>query len=164
MNRLLLIFLILLFGGTAPSYAQKIGSIDYESIFQLMPEYVAAGEIISTKSKSYEAERIRLYESFDKEYAEFQSLEENNPIRNSRMQALQELNNRIATFYEQAKKDLEDQQLSLYTPIKQKINAVLRKVARDNSFLFIYDQTSLIFPGCEVVDCTNLVKAELGLK
>lgn len=146
------------------AFAQKFGTVDTEAIFQLMPERTSAEEQLANASKTYENELTKLRENFDKEYAEFQALEENNPIRNSRMQALQELNNRIQQFYEQAQQDLARQQQTLLEPVQEKLTNAIKKVGANNGFTFIFPLGVSIYSGTDVVDCTPMVKAELGLK
>lgn len=146
------------------AFAQKFGTVDTEAIFQLMPERASAEEQLANASKTYEAELKKLYENMDKEYAEFQALEENSPIRNSRMQALNELQERIQRFQQTAQEDLTRQQQALLQPIQEKLTTAIKKVGANNGFTFIFPNGVAIYSGSDVTDCTDMVKAELGLK
>lgn len=160
-KKLLLVITLMI---PAMAFAQKFGTVDTEAVFQLMPERATAEEQLANASKTYENELKKLYENMDKEYAEFQALEENSPIRNSRMQSLEELQQRIQRFQQTAQEDLARQQQTLLAPIQEKLTNAIKKVGANSGYTFIFPKGVAIYSGTDVVDCTDAVKAELGLK
>lgn len=148
----------------AMAFAQKFATVDMDAVFELMPERAAAMEQLANASKTYENEHAKLRESFDKEYAEFQALEENNPIRASRMEALNDLHERIERFVQTAEQDLARQQQALVAPIQEKLLNAIKKVGAEQGYTFILPSGLALYTGTDVIDCTPAVKAELGLK
>lgn len=146
------------------AFAQKFGTVDIQAVFELMPERAAAQEQIANASKTYEAEYAKLNETFDKEYAEFQALEESNPIRASRMEALNNLHERIQRFLATSQEDLGRQEQTLMAPIQEKLFNAVKKVGADQGFTFIFPNGSTLYTGTDVIDLTEAVKTELGLK
>jgi outer membrane protein len=147
-------------------FAQKFGEVDTEAIFNAMPERATAEEQIAAASKTYEDEFSKLRDEMDKKYAEYQALDAATPqaIKDRRMQELQELSNRIQAFSEQAQQDLARQQQTLAAPIQDKITNAIKKVGADNGFTFIFPKGLAAYSGADVVDCTDMVKAALGVK
>ena len=125
-----------------------------------------AEEQIAAASKTYEDEFSKLRDEMDKKYAEYQALDAATPqaIKDRRMQELQELSNRIQAFSEQAQQDLARQQQTLAAPIQDKITNAIKKVGADNGFTFIFPKGLAAYSGADVVDCTDMVKAALGVK
>lgn len=158
------LFLALAIMIPAMAFAQKFGTVDYQAVFQLMPERAQAEEQLASISKTYETELTKLRETFDKEYAEFQALEDTNPIKNSRRQALEELNTRIQNFLETAQQDLARQEQTLLAPIQEKLTNAIKAVGANNNFTFILPVGMAIYSGTDVIDVTDMVKAELGVK
>lgn len=158
------LFLVIALMIPAMAFAQKFGTVDTEAIFQLMPERATAEEQLANASKTYENELKKMYETMDKEYAEFQALEENSPIRNSRMQSLNELQERIQRFSQTAQEDLARQQQTLLQPIQEKLTNAIKKVGANQGFTFVFPKGVAIYAGTDVIDVTDQVKAELGIK
>ena len=52
----------------------------------------------------------------------------------------------------------------LAAPIQDKITNAIKKVGADNGFTFIFPKGLAAYSGADVVDCTDMVKAALGVK
>ena len=63
----------------AVAAAQKLGTVDTQSVFQDMPETAAAQTQLNEASKKYEDEFKKLQEEVDKKYQELQALAADTP-------------------------------------------------------------------------------------
>jgi len=143
----------------------KLGVVNTNAIFEVMPERAAAQTQLESASKTYEDEFKKLTDEFDKKYAELQALDATTPeaIKERRMQEVQELNNRIQQFRTQAAQDLERQQMQLMEPIQAKIETAIKAVGQEGGYSLIFPDLVPSYVGTDVTDITNAVKAKLGL-
>lgn len=143
----------------------KLGIVNTNTIFEAMPERATAQTQLETASKTFEDEFKKLTDQMDKEYAEFQALDASTPesIKERRMQALQDLQNRIQQFRMQAQQDLERQQNQLMQPIQEKIQAAIKAVGSEQGFTMIFQDIIPSYVGEGVTDVTPMVKTKLGL-
>lgn len=144
----------------------KLGIVNTNTIFEAMPERAAAQTQLETASKTYEDEFKKLTDELDKKYAEFQSLEESTPesIKERRIQDIQDMQNRIQQFRNQASTDLERQQQQLMAPIQEKIESAIKAVGAENNFSMIFQDIIPSYVGADVIDVTPQVRTKLGLK
>ena len=150
----------------AMAFAQtKIGTVDAQAVMDLMPETKTAQEQLANVSKTYETERDKLAEEIDKKYQEFQKLDPNTAetIKQRRMQEIQDLDQRLQAFLQQAQTDLQRQQQQLMAPIQEKLVNAINAVGAEQSFTMILPAGVAIYTGKDVVDVTPLVKTKLGL-
>ena len=146
----------------------KIGTVDTQEVFTLMPELKTAQASLEEVNKKYQTEYKALQEEFNKKYTEFQALDENTPqsIKDSRARELQENSQKIQNFQQMAQQDLAKQQETLLAPISEKIQKAIQAVGAEGGFTFIYDLSipAVIYTGNGAVDATPLVKAKLGIQ
>lgn len=146
----------------------KIGVINADSIFQIMPETAQALNQLKEKSKVYETEIQKLETELQKKSLELDSLanDPNTPdaIKQRRLQDAQDLYAKAQQFKQTAEQDVQKQQQQLIAPIRQKIMEAINAVGKENGFTAILPEGVAIYTGSDVVDVTPLVKAKLGLK
>lgn len=149
----------------AAAQTVKLGVVNTNAIFEVMPERATAQTQLENASKTYEDEFKKLTDEFDKKYAELQALDASTPdaIKERRMQEVQELNNRIQQFRAQAQQDLERQQMQLMEPIQTKIDNAIKAVGQEGGYSLIFPDLVPSYVGTGVTDVTNEVKAKLGL-
>lgn len=149
------------------AFAQgKFGVVSTDQIMQAMPETTAAQEQLAAASKTYEDEYGKLTEEMEKKYKEFQALAEDTPaaIRERRGAELQDLDQRIQSFMQNAQQDLQRQQQNLLAPIQEKLINAIKAVGAEQGFTMIFPDGVSIYTGSDVVDVTDAVKAKLGIK
>lgn len=146
----------------------KIGVINADSIFQIMPETAQALNQLQEKSKVYEAEMQKLETELQKKSMELDSLanDPNTPdaIKQRRLQDAQDLYAKAQQFKQTAEQDVQKQQQQLIAPIRQKVMEAINAVGKENGFTAILPEGVAIYTGSDVIDVTPLVKAKLGLK
>ena len=147
-------------------FAQKIGYLNTQEVFTLMPETKTAQETLAEVSKKYETEYKALQDEFNKKVTEFQGLAKETPdaIKERRQQELQELSQKIQNFEQVVQQDLQRQQQTLMAPIQEKIKTAIQAVGAENAFTVIVESDFTLYTGADAVNVTPLVKAKLNLK
>lgn len=146
----------------------KIGVINADSIFQIMPESTQAMTQLQEKSKVYEDEMRKLEAELQKKSLELDSLsnDPNTPdaIKNRRLQEAQDLYAKAQQFKQTAEQDVQKLQQQLFAPIRAKLMEAINAVGKENGFTAILPIGVAIYTGSDVIDVTPLVKAKLGIK
>lgn len=143
--------------------AQKIASIDYESVLAAMPETKKMTTDLDTFSKTKGDELQKQAEAFQKEVQQYQAegAKMTEAQRTAKEADLQKKQQNLQQLQQTAQQDLGQRRDTAVKPIIDKLNNAVTKVAKANSFDFIIDSTALIYKGG--ADATPLVKKELGL-
>ena len=148
----------------------RIGIVDSQQLFDLMPEKAAAEAQLKALSDRYHAEYDMLRGEFDKKYADYQTIaaDPSTPeaIRERRVQELQESDKKMREFERRAADDIAAQRTILTQPITDRIQAAIRTVGEKGAFDLVLDTavTPVAYTGPATIDVTNMVKAILGLK
>ena len=154
---------ILLTLGMGVAKAQKIASMDYESVLASMPEAKklttdleafskAKGDELNKQATAFEAE-VKAYQQTGATLTEAQ--------RKAKEEELGKKQQNLQQLQATAQNDLAQRRETALKPIIDKINAAVEKVSKANSFDFVLDASALIYKGG--ADATPLVKKELGL-
>ncbi len=111
-------------------FAQKFAVINTQQLMESMPEIKTINEQIEAANKKYQDEFSKLQEEMQKKYDEFQGLEETTPqtIKDRRMQEMQELDNKIQQFRQEALNDLQRQQQQLMAPVQEKVVKAIQAI------------------------------------
>ena len=167
MKRFLIIALALL---PLMAMAQaRIGIVNSQQLFELMPEKAAAEAQLKALSDRYHAEYEMLRGEFDKKYADYQTVaaDASTPetIKERRMQELQEGDQKMREFERQAAADLDAKRTALTKPLTDKLQAAIRQAGEQGDFDLVLDTavTPVAYVGHRAVDITPMVKALLGL-
>lgn len=148
------------------AFAQKFGTVDTNTVFQLMPETKKAQETLEAAQKKYETELKSLNAEFEKKYSELQNISQDTPdaIKQRRIQEVQDLQQKVEQFQQTASSDIQRQSQQLMAPISQKLTETIQAVGKAGNYTFVFEQATCIYKGADVVDLTPQVKAKLGLK
>lgn len=148
-------------------FAQKFGIVDAAELLQAMPEYTQMQTTLEGASKKYQEEYGKLEEEMNKKYTEYQNLEKDPnalaTIKESRIQELQELQQKIQQFSNIASQDLSRQQQQLMAPIEQKLMDAIKAVGQEGGYTFIFPKEVPLYYGATAEDVTSLVKTKLGI-
>ena len=143
--------------------AQKLGHINSQEMMVQMKEYKAA----ETELERYQGELMRELEMFatliKQDEAKYIEDEPNltEEIKASRYQELMQKSQNFQTKQGEAEKKLQDKEAMLMQTVLKKIQEAVQKVAKENSYTYVFDTSSLYFAGGE--DITPLLKKELGI-
>lgn len=155
-----------MFGASAQTV--KIGLVDTNSIIAALPDTNEAQKKLADASKKYEDEYARLGEQMKQLYDEFQNMKQDElqAIKDRKTRELQEMQQKVQAFENNAQQDLAKMQQELMGPVLVKVKTAVEAVGKENGFALIQDnnpQLTLYFAS-PVEDVTPLVKAKLGLK
>ena len=143
--------------------AQKVASMDYETVLAAMPETKKMTTDLDTFSKTKGDELQKQAEAFQKEVQQYQAdgAKMTEAQRTAKEGELQKKQQNLQQLQQTAQNDLAQRRDAAVKPIIDKLNNAVAKVAKANGFDFIIDSTALIYKGGP--DATPLVKKELGL-
>lgn len=163
----LFVAVMLFVGATGFVNAQsKIAHIDTQALVEAMPEMKSAQGQLEKLQKTYDTEIKNLAKELDtklKQYeqeAESKTEEENN----KRVQEVQQMQNNIAAYRQQALKDLQQKEVDIFQPLLEKARAAIQKVARAKGYDYVID--SATGNGVILADGPDLltdVKKEMGM-
>ena len=147
----------------------RIGIVNSQEIFDLMPEKAAAEAQLKALSDRYHAEYALLQDEFDKKYADYQAIAADasmpETIKERRVQELQEGDKKLREFEQLVADDIAKRREALTRPIADKVQAAIRTVGEQGAFDVVFDTavTPVAYTGPATVDITPIVKTLLGL-
>lgn len=147
----------------------RIGIVNSQQLFDLMPEKAAAEATLKTLSDRYHAEYELLQNEFDKKYADYQTVAADasmpETIKERRVHELQESDKKMREFERRAADDIAAQRAALTKPITDKIQAAIRQAGEQGALDVVFDiaVTPVAYTGPSTIDITPVVKALLGL-
>ena len=152
----------------ASAQSIKIGIVDTNAVFSVMPETAAAQTKIQEVQKKYQDEFTRLEDEYKRMVDELQKMKDDElpAIRERKTREITDYQQKIQTFMNSADQDIAQQQQTLMAPIATSIKNAIESVGKENGFALIqaYSPDQILYYAAPVEDVTNLVKAKLGLK
>lgn len=148
----------------------RIGIVNSQQLFDLMPEKAAAEAQLKVVSDRYHDEYELLQQEFDKKYADYQTVaaDPSTPetIRERRVHELQESDKKMREFERRAADDIAARRASLTKPITDRVQAAIRTAGEQGAFDLVLDTavTPVAYTGPATIDLTPVVKAILGLE
>lgn len=146
--------------------AQKIAHISVDSLISLMPEYKKAQEDVQTYAKQLEQQIVAMQTELQTKYAEYleKSKDLAEIVRASKEKELNDLNQRIQDFQQQAQVDYQNKSADLIKPVNDKAKEAIEQVAKENNYKYVLDTSSgvvLYFEPSD--DILVLVLKKLGI-
>ncbi len=153
------------FGGSAVAQKNiKLGHINSQELFQIMPGRDAAKDTLQKEAseientlKTMQSELERISNEFMQKQAEWTEL-----IRNTKRSEIQDMQNRIQAFYENAQKQLQEREAELTKPIIDRAKKAIEDVAKEGGYTYIFDGAGLLYSQ-DSEDIMPQVKKKLGL-
>ncbi|RRQ45052.1 OmpH family outer membrane protein [Chryseobacterium sp. SC28] len=166
MNKLnvLLVAIVMVFA-TGFANAQKLASVDVNSIFTSMPEMKALDTQLQTLQTAKQAELEKQGKSLQDLMAKYQkeAPTQTQAINEQRSQEVQKLQDNLQQLYAAAQKDIAEKRDAGLAPIEKKINDAITKVAKNAGYEYVFDAASPALLYKAGIDATPAVKKELGL-
>ncbi|MEE1900131.1 OmpH family outer membrane protein [Flavobacterium rakeshii] len=162
----LLIAAVLLLGLSQTANAQsKVAHIDVSELMSQMPEMKAANSQLEQLSKSYDTEYRTMVQEFQAKIKKYdgEAATAGDALNETRAKEVQDLQQRIQQYQQNATKELQDKQEAIYKPILEKSRNAIQKVARAKGYLYVLDAST--GSGVILADGPDLmadVKKELG--
>lgn len=170
MKKIIGIVIVLLFAASM-SFAQpglKIGHINTQELLQAMPETDSAQTKLEKMQKELQSQLEVMQVELNNKYQDYLSKRDSYSelVRQTKEDELQNIQQRIQQFAQNADQDLQKKRSELYKPILDKANKAIEEVAKENGFTYILDLSSgvVLFHSDSSLDILPLVKAKLNLK
>ena len=154
---------VMMFATVGIAKAQKVASMDYETVLAAMPETKKMTTDLDTFSKTKGEELQKQAEAFQKEVQQYQAegAKLTEAQRTAKESELQKKQQNLQQLQTTAQNDLATRRDAAVKPIIEKLNKAVDKVAKANGYEFIIDASALIYKSGP--DATPAVKKELGL-
>ncbi|HNR43192.1 MAG TPA: OmpH family outer membrane protein [Bacteroidales bacterium] len=173
MRRILIISVVIMISGLIGNQIMaqniKFGHINRNELIQLMPEFDSArsqleklNTELTNQLELLQVEYNNKAEAYIKESKNLSDL-----VRQTKEQELQDFQNRMQVFQQNASNQLQEKQVALFTPITEKADKAIKAVGKESSFFYIFDLSGghvAYFDETKSVDVLPLVKSKLGLK
>lgn len=167
---ILLIF-VWIFAGSFSLMAQtkvKLGHIDSNKLFSIMPERDAAQKQLDKYMDELEQTLETMQIEFNNKYEDYLAKADSlsDFVRQTREAELQDLQTRIQTFQSNATQNYQQREAELYQPIIDKAKKAIEEVAKENGYTYVFDSGVgvLLYTSTDSEDIFPLVKTKLGLE
>ena len=168
LRNLTLISLALL--GSMGVYAQsaiKFGHVNSTELITAMPESDSAQAEIENLAREYELQIEVMTVELNKKYDDYLTNRDTftELIRQTKEADINEMNQRIQSFEQNAQADLQNKQQEWLIPIYEKANNAIKEVAEENGFLYIFDisRGNPVYFSDQSEDIMPLVRTKLGM-
>lgn len=156
------------------AFGQKFGRVDLASIVPNMPEYQEAVANLETYGKDLQDQLEQIMVEFNTLYANYEksAATMTDSVRQLKERELAELQQRYQDFSQIAQQDIQRKETELMTPIYDKANEAVKKVASEGGYIAIFstagDQPSsaglAYFDPATLTDITAEVKKALNIE
>ena len=156
------------------AFGQKFGRVDLASIVPNMPEYQEAVANLETYGKDLQDQLEQIMVEFNTLYANYEksAATMTDSVRQLKERELAELQQRYQDFSQIAQQDIQRKEAELMTPIYDKANEAVKKVASEGGYTAIFstagDQPSsaglAYFDPATLTDITTEVKKALNIE
>lgn len=157
---------VMLYPAVNQVIAQKIGHLNVQEVMAMLPERKGLEEQVQTFAKELENTYGLMTTEYQNKLNEFQQLPPDSPesIKETKIQDLQQLEQRIKEFEVKAQQDLAQKEQDLLQPLIEKMKDTIKKVAESNGYTYILDSGVGVILHAGGDDVAKLVKKELGLE
>src|SRR5690554_3104079 len=163
----ILLALVIFAGATSFMNAQsKVAHINAQELIEAMPEYKAAQTQLDKVQKSYDTEIKAMMKELDTKAKQFdsESSTKSDEENQKRVEELQNMQNNVQTYRNQALQDLEKKRADIFKPILEKAQSTIQKVGRAQGYQYVLDST--LGSGIILADGKDLmadVKKDMGI-
>jgi outer membrane protein len=140
----LLVALVVFAGATSFVNAQtKIAHINAQELIEMMPEYKAAQNSLEKIQRSYETEIKAMMSELETKARRYdvEASEQTDQENQKRFEEIQDMQNNIQAYRQQAMEDLDQKRADVFKPILEKAQSTIQKVGRAQGFNYVLDST-----------------------
>ncbi len=146
----------------------KLGHINSQELLQAMPESDSAQAKLDKAVKELQGQLEAMQVEFNNKYQDYVSKKDtySDLIKQTKENDLQQMNQRIQQFQQNAEQDIQKQRTEIFKPVLDKANKAISDVAKENGFTYIFDLSagSVIYHADNSTNILPMVKQKLGLK
>ena len=164
--RKLFLAAIMVVGFNVAAQAQEVAHINVSELIPLMPESKTAKDELTKMQDKLKKELETMQKDYQTKGQKYQTeaATAGDALNETRMKEMQEMENRMYLFQQNAEQELSKKQLTLTEPILTKAQQAIHKVARAKGYKYVLDST--VGSGVILADGPNLmadVKKELKI-
>ena len=150
------------------SFAQtKLGHINVQELIALMPE----GDSAVMKLENYAKELEETMQGMQQEFnTKLQTYQQKNAtwtaaILEAKTKELQEMEQRLQMFNQNAQQEMAQLQQSLFAPVYEKASKAVETLAADGGFTYVFDLSAggIFYKGASSIDLLEDAKKALGI-
>ncbi len=121
--------------------AQKIAHVSLDSLIMIMPETKLATDATQNYKKGIEQEIVTMQTEFEAKYKDYIEKKPtmSQPVMQNKEQDLQQLQQRIEAFKQQANQDIQMKYAELTSPILDKARKAIDAVAKEGGYKYVLD-------------------------
>lgn len=160
--------ILLLSAGFANAQTPKFGHIDLQALVQIMPERAVAEKQFTAYQKELEDALGVMQKDFQTLYMDYaqkrDSLSET--VRKMKEDDLNSKNERIQTYQQNARQQLDTKQADLLKPVFDKADKAIKEVGAEKGLIYVFDMSSrtILYNSKESVDILPFVKTKMGIQ
>lgn len=146
--------------------AQKIAHINLDSLISIMPETKTATQAVQDYAKQLEQQVTAMQTELQTKYETYQTTSKDMPelVKASKEKELNDLNQRIQDFQQQAQTDYQKKSAELSKPVYEKAKKAIDQVAKDNGYRYVLDTSAgMVIYSEPSDDIFNLAVKKLGI-
>ncbi|HLW41397.1 MAG TPA: OmpH family outer membrane protein [Flavobacterium sp.] len=157
---------VIMIVGMNVAQAQEVAHINISELIPAMPESKAAQDELTKMQEKLRADLQKMQNEYMQKAESYQkeAATAGDALNETRAKELQDMEQRLYMFQQNAQQDLEKKELSLTEPIFTKAQQAIHKVARAKGYKFVLDST--IGRGVILADGPDImpdVKKELNI-
>jgi outer membrane protein len=146
--------------------AQKIAHVNLDSLISIMPESKVAQQAVQDYAKQLEQQVTAMQTELQTKYQDYQTNSANmaEVVKASKEKELNDLNQRIQDFQQQAQTDYQKKSAELSKPVYEKAKKAIDAVAKENGYKYVLDtSTGIVIYSEPTEDIIALVIKKLGI-
>ncbi len=154
--------------GSAFAQTLKFAHINTQELIGLMPERDSALIKLQNYTQELEDTIAEMQQEYQTKYNTYQQRQAtwSAAVLESKQRELIELQQRLEQFSQGAQQEYQQMQQILFSPVFQKANEAIEKVAKEQGFAFVFDLSAgavIYFDENSSVDVLPLAKTVLGI-
>lgn len=152
--------------GSFTASAQKIAHVNLDSLITIMPESKTAQTAVQEYAKQLEGQVTAMQTELQTKYEDYTKNSPNMApiVKESKEKELNDLNQRIQDFQQQAQLDYQKKSAELSKPVYEKAKKAIDQVAKDNGYKYVLDtSTGIVIYHEASDDIIGLVIKKLGI-
>lgn len=144
----------------------KLGYVNSQELFTLMPEVKQVQARMDSLNKQYEDMLLSMQEEYKKKLSDY---EQKQATMTDAMKQIQEeelytMQQRIQTAYQTAQQDLQTKQQEFLSPVHDRMTKAIQKVGEKEGYSYILDASAMVYISPSAANVIEAVKKELGIK
>ncbi len=144
----------------------KLGYINTQELFTLMPEVKQVQARMDSMNKQYEDMLMSMQEEYKKKVSDYEQKQAGMPdaMKQIQEEELYTMQQRIQTAYQTAQQDLQQKQQEYIAPIHERMSKAIKKVGEKEGYTYVFDSAAMVYTSPSANNLLELVKKELGIK